>query len=191
MKKIALGARRLLYPMPAVLVGANVNGKPNFLTIAWCGIVQSEPPMISVALRKDRYTLPGIKENGAFSVNIASTEMVVATDYCGITSGRDVDKSGVFETFYGDLKTAPMIEECPINMECKLAHTLDLGGTHELIIGEIVQSYAKEECLTDGEPDGKKIDPIIFTTGDLNYWKLGEPIGKAFRIGKEFTPSKE
>lgn len=186
MSKVRMGPRRLLYPMPATLVGANVNGKPNYLTIAWCGIVQSEPPMISVALRKGRYTTPGIKENGTFSVNIPSADMAVATDYVGITSGRKADKSKVFTTFYGELDTAPMIEEAPVGMECRLFKTIDLGGTHELFIGEIIQTHVSEQCLTDGEPDPDKIDPLIFTTGDARYRRLGEVVAQAFDVGNSY-----
>jgi flavin reductase (DIM6/NTAB) family NADH-FMN oxidoreductase RutF len=186
MSKVKMGPRRLLYPMPATLVGANVEGKPNYLTIAWCGIVQSEPPMISVALRKGRYTSPGIKQNGTFSVNIASAEMATVVDWVGTKSGHKVDKSGVFTTFYGDLKTAPMIQEAPINMECRLFKIIDLEGTHELFIGEIIQCYASEECLTDGEPDADKIDPLVYTTGDSEYRRLGEVIAKAFEVGKQY-----
>ena len=103
--KTKLGAKNLLFPMPTILVGANVNGKPNYITIAHCGIVALSH--ISISLRKGRYTSSGIKENGTFSVNIPSEEMVKETDYCGLFSGKDTDKSKLFQTFYGTLDTAP------------------------------------------------------------------------------------
>ncbi len=188
MPKIDLGAVHYLFPQPAVIVGANVDGKPNYLTIAWCGIMQGSPPIIEVALNKVRYTSPGIKENKTFSVNVPSTDLVAATDYVGIVSGRKADKGSVFNTFYGELETAPMIEECPINMECKLIKVLDFEGTHETFVGEIVRTYASEECLTDGVPDVKKVDPIIFSTGIPNYWRLGGIVAKAFSVGKGYKP---
>ncbi|MBE9574259.1 MAG: flavin reductase, partial [Proteobacteria bacterium] len=83
MEKIKLGPQTFLYPMPAVLVGAMVDGKPNFMTAAWCGIAAYEPPAIAVAIRKERYTLKGVREHGTFSINVASSSMVKKVDYCG------------------------------------------------------------------------------------------------------------
>lgn len=188
--KIGIGAKTFLYPMPTTLVGANVKGIPNYLTIAYCGIVQRIPAMISVALNRAHHTNAGIKENRTFSVNIPSSDMVKVTDYCGIYSGRKKDKSGLFETFYGKLKTAPMIMECPLNIECKLFVVLDPGGTTEIFIGEIVEVYAGEQYLTNGLPDIKKIDPIIFSMHDNNYWKVGEHLARALNVGKDFKVEK-
>jgi flavin reductase (DIM6/NTAB) family NADH-FMN oxidoreductase RutF len=86
-EKITIGKNTFLYPMPTLLVGANVGGKPNYLTIGYCGILQHRPPMIAVTSEKTHYTNAGIKENGTFSVNIPSEEMVTITDFCGIVSG--------------------------------------------------------------------------------------------------------
>lgn len=185
MEKREIGAKTFLYPMPTTLVGANVGGKPNFLTIAYCGIVNHNPPAISIALSKRHYTNPGIRENKTFSVNIPSVEMVKITDYCGLVSGKNVDKSQLFDVFYGKLETAPMIKECPLNMECKLVQTLEFT-VDEVFIGEIVAAYADERYLTDGLPDIKKINPIVFSMHDNKYWKVGEHIGRAWNIGKEF-----
>ena len=184
MEKIKLGPQTLLYPMPAILVGAKVNEKPNFMTVAWCGIAAYKPPAISVALHKDRYTLKGIKENGTFSVNVASSDMVKKADFCGIYSGKNKDKSQIFKSFYGELKTAPLIEECPVNLECKAVHYLDLGS-HTLVVGEIVETYMNEGCLRHGKGDPGKIDPLIYIPGTMQYHRLGESIAPAFKIGKE------
>ena len=183
MDKIKFGPQTLLYPMPAVLVGANVNKKPNFMTAAWCGIAAYKPPAITVALHKDRYTLKGIRENGTFSVNVSSSDMVKKTDFCGVYSGKKTDKSQIFKTFYGELKTAPLIQECPVNLECKAIHYLDLGS-HTLIVGEIIETYITEDCLTDGKGDPEKIGPLIYIPGTMKYHRLGEAIGPAFKIGK-------
>ena len=188
MEKTRLGARTYLYPMPVVLVGANVDGKPNYLTVAYCGIAQHTPPMISVALGKPHYTNIGIKENNTFSVNIPSVEMLEITDYVGLNSGKKVDKSELFENFYGVLKTAPMIRECPLNLECRLVQAIDVGGLNDIFIGEIVETYAEEKFLTDGKPDIRKISPIVFSMHDNNYWKVGEHLGRAWSIGKDFKP---
>ena len=126
MEKIKLGSQTLLYPMPAVLAGANVNEKPNLMTAAWCGIASHEPPAVAVAVCKNRYTLEGIRKNETFSINVPSSDMTKKTDYCGLYYGKNNDKSQIFKIFYGALKTAPLIQECPVNLECKVIHYLDL-----------------------------------------------------------------
>jgi len=189
-KKKKIGARTYLYPMPTTIVGANVGARPNFLTIAYCGIVQHSPAMISVTLGKSHYTNAGIKENATFSVNIPSADMVVITDYVGMHSGRDTDKSCLFSVFYGELKTAPMINETPLNLECRLIKTLDFGGTNEIFIGEIVQGYADEKVLNAAIPDIQKLNPIIFSMHDNNYWTIGQHLGKAWSVGRNFLEKK-
>ena len=120
MDKQKLGPQTLLFPMPAVLVGALVDGKPNFMTAAWCGIAASNPPAISVGLQKIRHTLKGVKAHGTFSINVPCTSLAAKVDYCGIYSGKKRDKSKIFEIFYGVLETAPLVQECPVNLECRL-----------------------------------------------------------------------
>ena len=139
MKK-SLGGINALYPTPTVIVGAIVAGKPNFITIAHIGIVNhAKPHLISISLGKAHYTNAGIRENKEFSVNIPSESLVVETDYVGIVSGKKVDKSRVFELFYGRLLKAPLIKACPVCMECRLYDTYDTP-THDLFIGEIVET---------------------------------------------------
>ena len=187
MKKVALGAQTLVYPMPAFLIGADVDGKANFMTAAWSGIANSTPPMITVALQHHRYTLKGIKENGTFSVNVPSGAQAKETDYCGIFSGIKEDKVAVcgFTVFRGKLKSVPMIEECPVNLECKVVHILNLGS-HELVIGQIEEVHASENCLTNGEPDYAKVNPLIFCLGpDKSYHTMGERVAAAFSVGLE------
>jgi len=182
-----MGPQTLIYPMPALLVGANVDDKPNFMAVAWGGIANGEPPMISVAIRHQRYTLKGIKQNMTFSVNVPSTDVVKETDYCGIISGAKVNKAQVcrFKVFYGRLDKAPLIEQCPVNLECKVVHILDLGS-HSLVIGQIEETHVSDNCLTDGKPDVNKIKPFIYTTSPaIQYQALGKVIAKAFNIGKE------
>ncbi|MDO8841379.1 flavin reductase family protein [Methanocalculus sp.] len=185
-EKIPIGAKTFLYPMPTVLVGADVEGEPNYLTVAYCGIIHAVPPMISIALGKPHYTNIGIKQNMSFSVNIPSAEMVEVTDYCGIVSGRRIDKNGLFTSFYGRTKTAPMIEECPLNLECTVRQILDFDGTNEIFIGEIVEAYSRDEYLTNNLPDIEKINPICFSMHDNRYFSLGSYIGKAWQIGRDY-----
>lgn len=184
MKKQPLGPKTILYPMPAILIGSIVQGKANFMTAAWCSIAAHTPPAISVAIHKSRYTLQGINENKCFSVNIPNSKMVKKVDYCGTHTGAKYDKSEIFKVFYGDLKKAPMIEECPLNLECKMIDSLKLGS-HVLIVGEITQTFINEDCLKREKPDPKKIDPLIYATGTRKYCTLGNYVGDAFSIGKE------
>jgi flavin reductase (DIM6/NTAB) family NADH-FMN oxidoreductase RutF len=183
MAKVKLGPRLLVYPMPAFLVGANVQGKPNFATVAWGGIVCDTPPLIAVALRPYRYTYKGIQENDTFSVNIPSVSQVVETDYCGIVSGSKADKADVcgYSVYYGELKTAPLISECPVNMECRVFQ-IDNLGSHALVIGEVLECYATDECLTEGRPDVTKINPFLYSDGE--YLAFGRSLGRAFKIGR-------
>jgi len=187
MSKVAIGARTLLYPLPAVLVGADVDGKPNFSTYAWCGIVNSRPPMLSVAFQHQRLTLKGVKQNGTFSVNIPSIELAEETDYCGLISGRDTDKVAdcKFNIFYGKLSYAPLISECPVNIECRALHILNLGS-HEMVVGQIEEVHVTDSCLTNGEPDVTKIQPFLWVTFPTNqYWTFGKPVGEAFSMGRK------
>lgn len=190
--KTAIGPRSYLYPMPVVLVGANVGGRPNYMTVAYCGIAQMRPPMILCSLGRTHYTNTGIKENKTFSVSIPAARMVVPVDYCGLVSGEKVDKSMVFTTFYGVLETAPMPGECPVNIECRLEDVLDYGGTNELFIGEIVEVHVSDECLNvKGMPDVARIDPLLFSQPDNSYWTLGVRLAPAWHVGREMEPEAE
>jgi flavin reductase (DIM6/NTAB) family NADH-FMN oxidoreductase RutF len=183
MDKVAIGPMPYMSVMPAVLVGANVKGKPNYMTAAWATVACMAPPMVCVALNKERYTVKGIQENKTFSLNVPSVHQAVETDHCGLVSGSKEDKSKVFRSFYGRLKTAPLAEECPVNIECKLFRSVDCGS-HLLHIGEVVEIHADASCLTDGKPDIAKINPIIYA--QATYFGVGRQVGRAFSAGKDY-----
>jgi len=187
MRKIVKGPQTWIYPMPVILVGANVDGKPNLMTVAWCAVANSEPQMISLSIAPTRYTFRGILQNRTFSANIPTVDLIKEVDYCGLVSGAEANKAEVcgFEVFYGKLGNAPLIEQCPINLECKVVHILDLGGD-SLIVGRVEETHISEDCLTNGKPDVIKIRPLIYTEpSPLQYHALGPVLGKAFSIGKE------
>ena len=186
MAKTQLGPKTWVYPMPAFLIGAMVDGKPNFMTAAWCTIANARPPMIAVAIRHGRHTGQGIKQHGAFSVNVPSEDLVRETDYCGVVSGSTADKVEVcnFTVFYGQLKNVPLIEQCPMNLECTVVQTLDLGS-NQLFIGEIVETHITDSCLVDGKPDVVQIKPIIYSTGVPHYYGFGRVLADAFSVGHE------
>ncbi len=185
MNKKTFGAQRWLYPMPAFLVGSLVDGKPNYMTAAWCGMVNSEPPTLTVGIRHERHTLKGIVEHNVFSINVPSTKQAAETDYVGIYTGNKTDKSEVFKSFFGVSKKAPMAEDCPVNLECELINQVDLE-THIVLFGRIKETHVSEDCLVDGKPAIAKIDPLIWSPTDSAYFGIGEYVADAFRVGKSF-----
>ena len=175
-------------PKPVLLVGADVDGRPNFLAVAWGGVACGKPPMVSVAINTHRYTLKGIRQNLAFSVNVTPRDYAAQTDYCGIVSGSKTDKVADcgYELFYGRLAGAPMVKQYPVNMECKVAHMVELGS-HCLVIGEILETHVSADCLVDGQPDVARIQPIAYMEGQAgDYYCMSQHAGKAFSIGREF-----
>jgi flavin reductase (DIM6/NTAB) family NADH-FMN oxidoreductase RutF len=187
MAKVQMGPGTNIYPMPTLLVGANVDGKPNFMAVAWGNIANAEPPMAAVAIRPGRHTRIGIEQNKTFSVNIPSADLVKEADYCGITSGAKVDKVQAcrFSVFYSKVGTAPMIEQCPINLECRVLHALELGS-HVLYIGQIEEVHASSDCLTGGRIDLDKVKPFAFLADpSKHYHAMGDSLAKAFSIGRE------
>ncbi len=184
MKKVSAGTNVFIYPMPVVLVGTNVGDKANFMAVGWVTRVNAAPPMLAVGIFNKHYTNGGIRENGTFSVCFPDRKLVEKADYCGMVSGSRVDKSTLFDVFYGETKTAPMIGECPLNLECRLVQTVELP-TNNLYIGEIVASFADERCLTEGKPDVKKLDPLLLTMPDNRYWAVGDFAGDAWEEGKK------
>ena len=183
-----------LFPSLTVLIGANVNGKANFNAIGWVSGLEFGPPLISISSNHQHHNNVGIKENQTFSVNIPTEEMVEITDYCGIESGRNEDKSEIFDVFYGELKTAPMIKEAAINLECKVIHVVNTSeiasspNGHDIFIGEVVQAYSDEKYLTRGSPDVDKIKPFVLSQsgGKSKYYKVGEELGTAWSIGSNY-----
>ncbi|MCU0571596.1 MAG: flavin reductase family protein [Syntrophobacteraceae bacterium] len=182
--KQSLGSNAFLYPMPVVLVGTLVDGKPNFMTVGWVSRVNFKPPLLAIAVNHAHHTAAGVRQSGTFSVNIPSMDMIEATDYCGLVSGRSTDKSALFEVFYGATESAPMIAQCPLNIECRLHQTVDLPSNH-LFIGEIIEAYAEPRFLKDGRPDIKTMNPFVLTMPDNGYWAVGERLAQAWSVGKQ------
>lgn len=173
-----------LYPMPTTLVGANVAGKPNFLTVAHVGILtHGTPQYLSIGLGKIHYTNGGIRENKTFSICLPSVELMVQTDYCGMVTGGKTDKAALFDIFYGQLETAPMIRQCPVNMELRLHDILDYV-THDIMIGELIRTYADERVIVGGRVDIARVRPLLFDIASKKYWSLGRPVGDCWSSGE-------
>ncbi len=177
----------VFFPMPVTLVGTVSEGKANFTTVAWVSRVNAQPPTVGIGVNKTHATAESILANKAFSVCFPNRTLLEKTDYCGITSGKAVDKSSLFTVFYGDIGAAPMIEECPLCMECLLTQTVE-GESNYFFIGEIKGVYADEACLEDGNVAPGKTDYFILTMPDNAYRSLGEKLGEAWKIGKKYHP---
>jgi flavin reductase (DIM6/NTAB) family NADH-FMN oxidoreductase RutF len=188
-EKVQIGKRAPPMAMPVCLVGANVKGKANFCAVAWYTILDDEPPMVLVVLGKGRATMDGINENGNFSINVPSEFDVAAVDYCGINSGNDIDKSNVFGVSYGELRTAPLANECPISAECKLVKVIEFPGT-DLVIGEVVQVHIEKTLLIDGKVEIDGLRPLLYAFPGGPYLSAGPAVAEAFKVGKTFVVKK-
>lgn len=168
-----------LYPLPVVLVSCidKHTKKPNMITLAWCGVVCSMPPQISISIRPSRYSHTLITETGDFVVNIPTAEMTAKVDLCGMRSGRDSDKFQLtsLTSMPSQKVSSPMIKECPVNIECVLKQTVKLGA-HDMFIGEVVAVHADKAVVrATGGIDFKAASPFVYNQGE--YWDLGKQIG--------------
>ena len=151
MDKVELSPQDFTPARVIFIVGANVGGKANFMNVGGGGSVSFNPPMIALPIQPHRYTLKGILENKTLSVNIPTVGLVKEADYTGIVSGTETDKARDcgFDVFYGKLKTAPMVRQCPINMECSLLHILS-SSSHAIVIGRIETTFVRENMSKMG-----------------------------------------
>ena len=168
----------LLAPVPAVMVSCARQGeKPNIITLAWVGTVNSDPPMCSISVRKERYSHEILQDSGEFVVNLVGEEQLKATDYCGVKSGRDEDKfaaCGLTPVAVPGF-TAPAIGECPLYLACKVKSVQPLGS-HDLFLGEIVRVGVKKELMDgDGGIDFGKARLVGYNHGV--YYQLGRALG--------------
>lgn len=169
----------MLYPLPVVMISCKRPGeKANIVTVAWTGTICSDPPMVSISLRKSRYSYDIIRETGEFVINLTNRELCHATDLCGVKSGRDVDKfklCGLTELESTEI-SAPGIAEAPVCIECKVKEIKELGS-HDMFIAEVVAVQADGKYMNEaGRFDLALADPIVYSHGE--YYVLGEKIGK-------------
>ena len=168
----------MLYPLPVVMVSvADGSGKKNIITVAWTGTVCSDPPMVSISVRPERYSYQMIQETGEFVINLATKELAFATDYCGVKSGRDIDKFkelGLTAMPASKVK-APLIGESPVSIECKVTEVKHLG-THDMFLAEVVAVQADERYMDDKNRFHlEQADPIVYSHGA--YLCCGEQLG--------------
>ncbi len=179
MAKISFKPGNMLYPLPAVMVSvADREGRTNIITVAWAGTICTNPPMVSISVRPSRYSHHMILETGGFVINLTTRALVRATDYCGVRSGRDVDKwkEAGLTPMRSDAVDAPCIAECPVNIECRVVRTEQLGS-HDMFIAEVAAVHVDDRYM-DGKGRFHLEDarPIVYSHGE--YYDLGEILGR-------------
>ncbi len=169
----------MLYPVPAVMVSCQRPGeKPNILTIAWAGTVCSDPVMVSISVRPERYSYPIIRETGEFAINLVTKDLTYAADFCGVKSGRDVDKFREMKLTPVSLEgiSAPGIQESPLILACKVTEVKPLG-THDLFLARVVSVSVNNEYMDEtGKFHLNDTDLMAYSHGE--YFRLGEKLGK-------------
>jgi len=177
-------------PWTLTILGTHLEGKVNYMALDWLTRVNFKPAMLGICVNRGNTSHDAIVKTGEFSINVPSEDMVEVTDYVGLVSGSRVDKSDLFEVFYGELQAAPLIRECPLNIECRLEQTVELP-TNSFFIAEIINIYCSNEFLTDGRPDVKKMKPFVLTMPDNRFWSLGDCLGKAWDAGKNMRKTQK
>ena len=183
----------MLYPIPAVMVSCQREGeKPNIITVAWAGNVCSSPAMLSISVRKERYSYDILKETGEFVVNLTNRKLAAATDWCGVRSGKDYDKFKEMHLTPQESRfvSAPGIAESPVNIECKVRNVLELGS-HDMFVAEVLGVTVDEKLLDNkGKFDLRAADLISYSHGE--YFTLGEKIGKfGYSVAKKKTMKRK
>ncbi|HIT90392.1 MAG TPA: flavin reductase family protein [Candidatus Merdenecus merdavium] len=181
----------MVYPLPVVMVSMrDKEGNDNIITVAWTGTVCTNPPMVYISVRPERYSYHMIQESGGFIINLTTEHLAYATDYCGVRSGRDVDKfkemklSKVQASFID----APLIGESPVNIECKV-RTIEKLGSHHMFLADVVSVHADEAYMNEtGRFQLEKADPIVYSHG--TYYSLDKKIG-TFGYSVKKKPKKK
>jgi len=182
-ERINIGNNAFVMPEPQTILATMLDGKPNFMALAWVTHLNYKPCLMGMGVSKGHATHRAITENNEFSINIPSVDMIEATDYVGLASGNRTDKSGVFDVHFGQLANAPLITECPLSMSFTVYETVEMPS-NTLFIGELVEAWTEEKYMTDGYVDIEKVRPFTLTLPDNRYWSMGEHIGNAWKEGK-------
>lgn len=178
MAKISWKPGNMVYPLPAVMVTVRgKDGENNIITIAWTGTVCTNPPMLYISVRKERYSYHLLKEAGEFVVNLTTEALVKATDYCGVRSGSQVDKFKETGLTKEEAKviSCPMIGESPVNIECKVREIIPLGS-HDMFLADVVNVNVDDKYMEEGGKfDLNQAGPLVYSHG--GYYKTGKKLG--------------
>jgi flavin reductase (DIM6/NTAB) family NADH-FMN oxidoreductase RutF len=167
----------MLYPLPVVMVSCSYEGKDNIITVAWAGTICSDPAMLSISVRKERHSYHMIDNTNEFVVNLVTEDLTFATDYCGVASGRDVDKFKEMKLTKIESKYvgAPSISESPVNIECEVSHTMELG-THTIFMAKVLGVTVDDKYMDENNKFNLN-DSELVTYSHGEYYTLGEKIG--------------
>ena len=178
MAKLKWKPGNMVYPLPAVLVSCgDKEGCVNLMTAAWTGTICSDPPMVYVSIRKERHSHKMIQETGEYVINLTTEDLAWATDFCGVRSGRDMDKFKEMKLtpVFGELQYAPMVEESPVSIECKVTQVMELG-THDMFMAEVVAVHVDEKYMDEkGTFYLEAAKPLVYSHGQ--YFGVGKHIG--------------
>lgn len=191
MSKVQWKGGTFIYPIPAVMVSCGTMEKSNIITVAWTGILNTNPAMCYISVRPERYSHNIIKENGEFAINLTIRQLTYATDWCGVKSGRDVDKFKEMKLTKekANIISVPLIKESPVSVECKVKEIVPLGS-HDMFVAEIVAIDADEKYIDEkGAFDISKCDLIAYANG--GYYPLESKIGKfGYSVQKKSKTAK-
>ena len=190
MDKKRLGPGITFFPQPATwIVTIDRAGKIDIMTASWVSVVSKTPPTIALSLHHGRQSYANIQESGVFTVNVIPTSHVVAGDFCGLVSGRDVDKLATTDLtpIAGEHVAVPILAESPLNLECRVSSEVAIGD-YRLILAEILEIHIDAAACRDHGYDATVIDPLVYLGGIREYWGLGRKAGTAYSIGKEMLP---
>ncbi len=188
MSKLVWKPGTMVYPLPAVMVSCGDMENSNIITIAWTGIVNTNPAMTYISVRPERYSYNIIKENGEFAINLTTKNLAKATDFCGVKSGRDIDKFKEMNLTKekGNFVKCPLIKEAPVNIECKVVEVKHLGS-HDMFLAEILAVNVDDKYLDEkGTFDMGKCELMAYSHG--KYYELGKELGK---FGHSVTKKKK
>ena len=192
MSKVTWKPGTFLYPLPAVMVSCGDMEKSNIITVAWTGILNTDPAMVYISVRPSRYSYNLIKEKGEFVINLTTKDLAYATDWCGVKTGEKVDKFKEMKLTKEKAKfvKCPMIKESPVSVECKVKEVRELGS-HHLFVAEVLAINADEKYIDEkGAFDISKCDLIAYSNG--NYYSLGKKIGRfGFSVQKNKKKTKK
>ena len=193
MGKESWKAGNMLYPVPAVMVSCQRNGeKPNIITVAWAGTICSDPAMVSISIRPERYSYDIIKDSGEFVINLVNTELTRACDWCGVRSGRDYDKFKELKLseYKSEFMAVPAIDESPVNIYCKVKKIEKLGS-HDMFIAEVVGVTVDDKYMDEkGRFDLKAANLMAYSHGE--YFALGKKLGRfGYSVKKNVNKKKK
>jgi len=194
MNKRRLGPCVTFFPQPTTLVTTvDSRGKANLMTASWAGVVSKTPPLMAVSFNRGRQSYQNLIETGCFVVNLVPASLAVVADFCGVRSGRDLDKLSLsgLELTAADQVAAPLLGQSPLNAECRVTQEIELGD-YRLVLGEILEIHAAEEAFRNHpQGDARVFDPLVYLGGIREYWGLGEKVADAYKAGLGLVPDMD